>query len=293
MTVAREDLKYNFLRRIILRIDYNGVVDIKDTLKDLEIHMPKYGYVEMNTGFINDVEFEINDPVMIETQMTIPVKELQKTESFKFRTLKKDMVLEINNLFMTLTINSDEYYKFEDYSSQFVEIFSLLKDKNLYLKPLRLGLRKINSCIIYDKGNFEKFFNRKYFKDISTVFNQDGFTVETVNSQFVDTISYNNHYYNYIRVLSDAVLNIDGKDVPAYQVVLDIDGYNNDLIRLSDIIRDKTKLTYEFNEINQTLFDLYTMTLTDDFLSSLKSETFEFNNILGVNRNDRVQTQNC
>ena len=82
----RENIKNNFLRRIILRVDYEGIVDIKDILKNLESKLPSLGFTERNFGFINNAEFELNDPEMIESELKIPIKELSKIETYKLNS---------------------------------------------------------------------------------------------------------------------------------------------------------------------------------------------------------------
>jgi len=288
MEIKRSEIKHNFLRRIILRIDYNGIIDIKDTIKELQSILPKHGFVEMSSGFINEIEFEINDPIMIETQMTMPVKELQKTESFKFRTEDKSTTLEISKLFASLTITVNKYKRFEDYSNSFLEVVDYIRARNIYLKPLRLGLRKINDCIIKDKSIFGELFNPEYFSDISVKLDGNGLSARTVNSQTFDTFCDEQHFYNYIRVLSDATLNIDGTDKETYQVVLDIDGYTNDIDVLSELIKDKARLEGELISINNTIFKLYINTLNDELIKNLRSERFEIVDMLGVNNNDGV-----
>lgn len=285
MITNRKDINHNFLRRVILRLDYDGVVDIKDTLKILENYLPNYGFVEMRMEFISEAEFKLDDPNMIESQLSIPLKDLNKIETFKYISEDKNMLLEINKLYMALTINTEKYIKFEDYSSTFVDIFNRIKAENIYLNPTRLGLRKINDCIIKDKNNFQNYFNKDYFSDITEILNKNKFCSEKINTEFIDTIVHNEFMFNYGRVASSALLEIGDKEYDAYQVVIDIDGYTHESCKLNNIISDCKIFKENLAKINEDLFELYINTLTPHFISNLKEENFICNDILGVSKN--------
>ena len=157
MKITRESLKYNFLRRSIIRMDYSGIVDIKSGLNEIHNNFTEYGFVKMREEFIQEAEFELDDPIMIENQASIPIKEIQKTETFKYANAEESMVLEINRFFTTLTISTEKYRNFEEYINIFSAIINLIKSKNTFLNPLRLGVRKINDCILLDKNKFNYF----------------------------------------------------------------------------------------------------------------------------------------
>ena len=131
MKIQREDLKSNFLRRVILRIDYKGLVDIQDTVKKIQKLMKENEFVEMSDDYISEAEFELHDPIVIESQISIPLKELQKIRSYKFRNAKKDKVFEINSLFMALNITVNEYMAYETYGHMFIDIFSSVLNDNM------------------------------------------------------------------------------------------------------------------------------------------------------------------
>lgn len=288
MDINRDDIKHNFLRRVILRLDYNGVIDIKDTLKGLEKKLPELGFVEMSTEFINEAEFELADPNMIESQLSIPLKDLHRMETFKYRNRNKNIVLEVNNLYTALTLNTEDYIEFEKYCEIFVDIISMIKKDNIYLNPTRLGLRKINDCIIKDKNKFGEYFNQAYFSDISKVLSDEGFSSEKINTEFIDTIIHNDIMFNYVRIASGGVLSLQNKEYDVYQVVVDIDGYTHDNSKLIDIIKDEAKLKNELSVINYSLFELYIKVLTDEFVRKLADRNSLWDDILGVNINGRI-----
>lgn len=286
MIPNRCEIKYNFLRRILIRLDYNGIIKIEDTLMELQKLMPKFGFVEMNNGFINEVEFELNDPITMENDTMIPLREVKRTETFKFKNRDRSIEFEVNKLFMALTINTESYHEFEVYRDMFIEIFDLIKSGNTYLQAVRLGLRKINNCILKEKDNFKLYFNSNYFRDTADLFTKDGFESKMLVGNHSDTISKDRYWFNYIRSLSDAVLNLNNKKLNVYQVAIDIDGYSTKKEWLKEIISDKERFKLALDEINGYLFIMYINSLTTEFVEKLKSDNQEWNEILGVRSND-------
>jgi hypothetical protein len=84
--IDRSDFKYNFLKKVIIRIDYNGILDLDMdyTVRNIKDELYDQGFKIFREGFINQVDFEIKDPELIETQMMIPVNELKKGKIIRF-----------------------------------------------------------------------------------------------------------------------------------------------------------------------------------------------------------------
>ncbi|UOW67235.1 TIGR04255 family protein [Paraclostridium bifermentans] len=288
MQVTRDSLKYNFLRRIIIRIDYSGIVDIKSGLNEIHNNFINYGFVKMREEFIQEAEFKLDDPIMIDGQGSIPIKEIQKTETFKYASADEDLILEINRFFTTLSINAIKYRDFNEYIDIFSNVVSLIKSKNTFMNPLRLGVRKINDCILLNKNKFDYFFNERYFRDIAKDLSEDGIDVKKLNTSIVDNIYKDDISYNYIRNCTEGTLSNGEQTIEGYQVVVDIDGYTQNNDRLNNIISNKLCIDNFLSEINENLFNLYKFTLSNQFIELLQTEStdFEDKEILGVEKND-------
>lgn len=288
MQVTRDSLKYNFLRRIIIRIDYSGIVDIKSGLNEIHNNFINYGFVKMREEFIQEAEFKLDDPIMINGQGSIPIKEIQKTETFKYASADEDLILEINRFFTTLSINAIKYRDFNEYIDIFSNVVSLIKSKNTFMNPLRLGVRKINDCILLNKNKFDYFFNERYFRDIAKDLSEDGIDVKKLNTSIVDNIYKDDISYNYIRNCTEGTLSNGEQTIEGYQVVVDIDGYTQNNDRLNNIISNKLCIDNFLSEINENLFNLYKFTLSNQFIELLQTEStdFEDKEILGVEKND-------
>ena len=281
----RENIKNNFLRRIILRVDYEGIVDIKDILKNLESKLPSLGFTERNFGFINNAEFELNDPEMIESERKIPIKELSKIETYKYRNSDGNVELEVNELYSALNVDVNNYNDINKYCNIFSEVINGIKEKSVYLKINRIGLRKINDCIIRDKSRFNDYFDKEYFFDISNKLRLNSIKTEKINTQFVDTFSVEKYMFNYIRIVSGGVLTIGSQNYDVYQAVIDIDGYSYDRELLNTLLGDTNEISNIILELNENLFELYSNSLTQSFKEKLLENEFIDENILGVNKN--------
>lgn len=281
----RENIKNNFLRRIILRVDYEGIVDIKDILKNLESKLPSLGFTERNFGFINNAEFELNDPEMIESELKIPIKELSKIETYKYRNSDGNVELEVNELYSALNVDVNNYNDINKYCNIFSEVINGIKEKSVYLKINRIGLRKINDCIIRDKSRFNDYFDKEYFFDISNKLRLNSIKTEKINTQFVDTFSVEKYMFNYIRIVSGGVLTIGSQNYDVYQAVIDIDGYSYDRELLNTLLGDTNEISNIILELNENLFELYSNSLTQSFKEKLLENEFIDENILGVNKN--------
>jgi hypothetical protein len=151
---------------------------------------------------------------------------------------------------------------------------------------LRLGLRKINSCILLDLMRLNDYFDEKYFNNIVKNLNFDGFNINIMNSRTIDSFTINNRNVNYIRYITQGVLNNNDEQKEAYQVVLDIDVYIRDKDRLKMIFDNEENLNTELVNINTLLFELYIHALKDDFIQQLIHTGVDENIILGVTKND-------
>lgn len=287
-SINRCDFKYNFLKKVIIRIDYNGILDLDMdyTVRNIKDELYDNGFKIFQEGFVNQVDFEIKDPELIETQMMIPVNELKKAKSYNFSSEDMSQSIQITKYFTILNIDFGKYITFETYGKLFSIIVKHLKDSNKFLKILRIGLRKINNCILLDIAKLNEYFEERYFENIIQPFSGESYELNLVNSQRSDSFHIKDKDVNLIRFLSQGILDIDGSEKEAYQVVLDIDVYIRDEQHIV-IATDNEKVLYDkLIEMNTLLFVMYRQILKEQFIQKLQSETFNDNIILGVEKND-------
>ena len=222
---------------------------------------------------------------MIESELKIPIKELSKIETYKYRNSDGNVELEVNELYSALNVDVNNYNDINKYCNIFSEVINGIKEKSVYLKINRIGLRKINDCIIRDKSRFNDYFDKEYFFDISNKLRLNSIKTEKINTQFVDTFSVEKYMFNYIRIVSGGVLTIGSQNYDVYQAVIDIDGYSYDRELLNTLLGDTNEISNIILELNENLFELYSNSLTQSFKEKLLENEFIDENILGVNKN--------
>lgn len=287
-SIERTDINYNFLKKIIIRVDYNGILEreLEKSVEDIKNILKNKNFDRFYESFINEVDFEIKDPEQIETQRMIPVQELRKTKSYNFSKNENGVQVQISKYFMSVTVDYNSYIKFETICILFNEIFDKIVDNNNYIRVLRLGLRKINNCILLEINRLQEIIKEKYFSNLNDLFS-DIETLPILNKQNLDTFIYKDTNINLIRYLSGGILNLDGEDKEAYQLVLDIDTYKNDEDYLNTIT--KTHNVYEeLVKFNTVLFKTYINMLSDTFVNNLIDGNIDNTLVLGVEKNDAI-----
>ena len=288
-TIERDDLNYNFLKKIIIRIDYNGILEreLEKSIEKLKNHLLRNEFTKFNEGTINEVDFQIKDPQQIETQLFIPIQELRKTKSYNFSNTNDTVVVQISKFFMTISVDYEQYRKFEEFCTLFNDIFEVIQEDNNYIRVLRLGLRKINNCILLDLNRINEVIKEKYFSNLNGLF-PEKIQVPILNKQNIDTFIYDDKNINLVRYLSSGVLEMNGEQKEAYQFVLDIDTYKNDEENIKENIIEDNGIYIQLIEFNNILFKAYINILNDNFIDTLVSGDIDNTLVLGVEKNDKI-----
>lgn len=283
--IDRNDLKNNILQRIIFRVDYKGIVEIDtNTIKKIAKILPnideKKNDWQLEETYTREIDFELNDPEVIETKLVIPVKELNKLKSFKYSSQFYSTEISINKYFTAITIGTNAYRKFDFYNDLFSKVVHRIRQDNDFMRIIRIGLRKINAILINQLNSINNFFEEFSFKNISSKISLEN--VHFSRNESIDNFSKEYYNFNLIRVINEVLYN----DEDVYQTVLDIDGY----IKYDSILADidsGDKLSKELNIINEFIFKIFKDNLQENFLNDLINASPNVNIIRGVNRNDK------
>lgn len=271
MSFKRNELHYNFLKTIILRIDFEGVFE-----PELEIVLPKIKPYLKGKGFIkyekkesNQIEINVIDGKIASQEMN----KIQNQTIHSFTNDTKGFTLDISNSFICLTISSLNYFPFEDYSVLVSDITDVCKNNIDFFTIKRVGIRKINICMIKNKENICKFFLPEYF----SYFNKLSDT-QTFMSTKKDFFSINNFKINLSSEIQQGMA--EGEEL--YRLSLDIDNYIDE----AALIDEETHKTDNLNNMNNLIFEIYMELLTNDFKNALanKDEKF-FEELIGVESN--------
>ena len=75
---------------------------------------------------------------MIESELKIPIKELSKIETYKYRNSDGNVELEVNELYSALNVDVNNYNDINKYCNIFSEVINGIKEKSVYLKINRI-----------------------------------------------------------------------------------------------------------------------------------------------------------
>lgn len=256
--IVRQDLKYNFLRNVIIRFDYSGLEDqeLENVISDIGTYLKNQaGYVSKNKILAKTMEFDIEDPEAINDEALF-AKNINEVLVYVFEHENPAIKLKLSNTFAIISIAKTKYVSCVDYCKSLISIMRLIKEKVPYFQCRRFGLRKQNICYLYQLNSLNNYFEIKHFS-VNTygknsryklMNHTDNMIVDDYNLNLKKTITYGT---------------IDTKD--AYQIGIDADIYLIDDELLNAVIDEDG----HYEKMNDLLFDVYKDTITESFINSL------------------------
>ena len=265
--ITRESLQSNFLRQTIIRLDYDMLFD-----RDIK------EYVEKIYPYLIDKEYKMNTNTMSNYNVNVNMDELNNitnvntnTENyFSFKNDIKDITVDITKDVTTLTIEYNKYEKFEDIAEVFNETVKLLAKIRKGFSFNRIGLRKVNMFFIKDIEKINDYLEKDTFS-LTNYINDSKINLEIKN--IVETFEIQNYKVNKNVTVSKGVfVDENRKEQEAYQIMLDIDIYNDEMKENSANIID----------MNKIIFDIYKDSFKYEFLDNLKKENYKDEVILNI-----------
>ncbi len=266
--IGRSDLQKNMMKKIIFRLDYQGVLNSSDIIS---VFNKKFNglFGVLQTTFHNKVDFDMNNIEEMAETLSIPIKEIEKQEIYRFSSNKfgtDKLILDISKYFTTLSVECVDYRGIDDYLNFFSELTDFLFDVNEYIVIKRIGLRKIGGLIFDDVKEIYTCFEQKYFN-----FDFQDTEFNSIRNRYIDVLQHNANspLINYVRSFETGkYYNEETKEeTDAYQVLLDIDSYFSENI-LRNIGFEKGNIKQLLEETNNVhLFKLFKMSVTEEFLN--------------------------
>ena len=282
MKINRSDIKHNFLKQILFRLDFNGILDtdVEKCVVEIRQMLIDNHYLNYNDRFENQVDFQLREDLAITNENPFAINSMDKTKVYNFTSEDKE-VIELSKKFLTLTVEINENYTTFDKYIKLIEIIILkLKKVSPYFKALRLGLRKINICFLKNLYDIPSYFNE-------TVINARLLANTLVDykykaSNFSNIFERDMYKINFARNIQEGIMQTNDTERILYQIALDADIYIDDILNLSETLEEESKLHSVLVNANSFLFDIYINSLSSDFIDCLKEEVFKDTNIEGV-----------
>ncbi len=267
-TITRQSLKSNFLRQTIIRIDHDMLFD-----KDIQ------NYIESIYPYLIENGYKMNSNTMSNYNVNINMEELNNiansintnTENYtSFKNEMKDIIIDITKEATILTISYNKYETFEEIYRVFSQLVEVLSKIRVGFSFNRIGLRKINVFFIKNIQNINNYLEETAFC-LTNFINNKPINFEVKN--IIETFKIEEYKVNKnVTAAKGVFLDENKQEKEAYQVMLDIDIYNDEM-------RDNTENIMNMNDI---VFEIYKDSLKYKFLEDLKNENYRDEEILNI-----------
>lgn len=284
--VSRSEIKHNFLKQIIFRLDYKGIMDtdVNSCVSSLREKLVGNGFSDFSVRTENHIDFqvkmELNIPV--EDQNPFYIQNTSSDQVFSFKSEDEKNLFEISKSFMTLTICVDEKYDgFDPYLHLLVSIIDSIKNTSPFFKVIRIGLRKINLCFIENLNDISKYFKKGAFSINETMECMTGLTCKASNTTTI--LEQEPYQINYIRNIQAGIMQIDnGKDKVIYQLALDCDVFCDDIRKNMELLSEEKVIRDTLITQNTVAYNCYINSLTEEFIEKLTMPIFDDTEIKDV-----------
>lgn len=265
-TVDRKQLKRNFLKEIVMRLDFQGVLQAE--MEKILIEAKPY----LKAQSFNRYNEKINNHAFFNKIGTI--KEATSQVIYSFVSDNLGYTIELSSTSIILLSNNSIYSPFENYASIFTRVAEIYKDKIDFFTVKRFGLRKINFCFIKKSEDIILYFKKVHYDINKTVKN---FEIE--NSAKVLQLKNGHQNLNLQYLIQHGELNKE----PHYKVIFDSDIFLSDEDTINKLLESKEQMAL----INVVLFNVFCNALTDKFIEILSTTDVELpEGLLGVEDNE-------
>lgn len=249
-TIERNQLKRNFLDEIIMRLDFQGVLqaEMEKILLVVKPYLKEKQFNRYSENVNNQAVFE-----------GASVKEASSQIEYSFINEVCGYTLKLSNTSIILSVKTTGYSPFENYSEVFSHVSEIYKNEIDFFTVKRFGLRKINYCYVKNLDEIEIYFDPTYYCCHEPI--EDFGTMKT----------------NRVSQLSDGKRNlnlrfaVDQGEIDKdqyYRVTLDSDIYSIDESTILDLIGTRQSM----QAVNEILFKVYCNVLSDQLIEILSNE---------------------
>ena len=261
--IKREDLKSNFLKTTILRLDYDYLFeeDIEQIVKNLNSFLIKKNY-RMNSRTLAQFSIGFDMKKLNKDESPLDYNKNSKEEFASFINKENNGVVDITRNFATMTINYTENKKFEEIIEVFDEVKKQIANVREGIALSRIGIRKTNMYFLKNIQNLNKYFEETLFSFNNLISNNDLIIKQQLESFSYDNFKVNQNSEIQIGTYVDKEKQNEEK---IYRILLDIDIY--------DDILENNEISLE--RMNSDIFEIYKSNLKEKFLEQLKKENYK------------------
>lgn len=269
---TRENFKSSLLKQIIIRVDFSTITDVKGFIMKLKsepwLSRSFNGYRPIKT---NNINLQI-DTKTIEDNRFIPieVKETGTIHRFYDSLIEpiQSTTMDIGSSFICIIIQcSEQYDKIDPYLNIIADTMMVLQQYDNYAHFERFGIRKIDGNDYKNENEAYQTFEKNRFIEDS------GKVLEGTLFKQVYTDIFLSEKYN-IKV--NLTRGLERLNNGMLRFVLDTDGYVDESNFKEEDCDSKDKIISLLKDrINEGLFQIFKVYVTEDFLNKGKTKTGE------------------
>jgi uncharacterized protein (TIGR04255 family) len=248
--LERNQLKKNFLKEIIMRLDFQGVLQAE--MEKILIKVKPY----LKDKAFNRYNEKINNQAILEGTS---IKEATSQIVYSFMDENSGYTLDLSTTSIILSVKSVGYSPFENYADIFSYVAAVYKEEIDFFTVTRFGFRKINFCFIKELSQIETYFESKYYGVEEPI---SEFDIGSVNR--TSRLSDGKKNINLRYIVEQGEIDQD----TFFKITLDSDIYSTDEETINQILNDKSELS----AINDMLFTIYCGAITEQLADTLLSE---------------------
>ena len=261
--IKRSDLRRNFLKEVIMRLDFQGVFqpEMENILIKIKPYLREHSFTRYDQKITNQI------------MASGDVPDLKSEMVHVFTNESSGYMVELSTSNIVLTVSSQAYSPFEDYSQVFSHLADVYRQNIDFFTVQRFGLRKINVCFVKDKKAVSKYFSQAYYNCEEPIL---GFSTNSVIRR--DTLSDNNRNINMNYAVEEGKIGEES----IYKITLDTDIYLTSKEDIEQTVFEEVAL----NDLNEIIFKIYINVITDELIGVLsKDESPSPEEIMGVDDN--------
>ena len=272
LLISRNELCNNFLKNIVFRLDFQGVLESElfTILESVKVLIKNQGFTKYNERISNQIGINLENPA----ESIQNSKLIKSIKVYSFANEPTVVVLDLSTKFICININSTKYIHFENYRSLLYSIYKIYNEKVSFFTLQRIGLRKINNCWLKNKEDINLLFNSSLITHIEILSG-----IKNLSSRFSSSFTVDDTKINLTYILQEGLI-ADNQKV--YQITIDSDAYIDDKEKIIILMQNETKL----NNLNDILFNIYINSISEKFIKLLKEKDFNYTDVLGVEAND-------
>lgn len=267
--IKREDIKKNLLKKVLLRIDYDGIASIDNYVENHYDFFGKY-FSDTCKGSINNATIDRKSLDEIADRLSLDVKEFRKEPLHFFRSPKRDVIvgtddveLTISTYYVALDIKCNNYQTIDQYMDLIIDLFQSLYTTFKMFKVRRAAIRKISGDTFDSYVALNKVYESDLFFGKQVEPNAE---IDIFQREYHDAYILTDHTkkVNYARKFR--TIKYEGNI--KLQTVLDTDVYCDEFCLRMHKCSNEQDLKELMYSINDHQFDLFKESVTIDYLKS-------------------------